>query len=364
MQRFHTGISEQGKLRIAANNAFGSGLQFAWDSTSITLASTCLRKYYYSAIEGWRARHKSPHLIFGGVYASALEHYYKLIIVDGKSKDEALRAVVREALVSTWEKYDETISEQQDAAVRIDNPTAGGDQPPIPLPDNAIAQIAADDEQFRRNGGRPWASTHAAKTRGALIRTIIWYIDHFEEDPIEVITLSNGKPAVEYSFSLAVDNGIVFSGHWDRLGLYSSRPYVVDQKTTGGTLSRHYFDQYKPDTQMSMYTFAGKAVLGEPIRGVIIDAAQIAVGFTRFERGETTRTEMEILEWYEGSMYTIEKARAATREEYFPMNTASCGNYGGCEFRRVCSTVPSLRANALQADFVRRDKTWDPLERR
>ena len=57
----------------AHKKSFQNGLQFAWDATSLSLAQTCLRKYYYTMIRGVQPRNKSVHLIFGGIYASSLE---------------------------------------------------------------------------------------------------------------------------------------------------------------------------------------------------------------------------------------------------------------------------------------------------
>lgn len=301
------------------------GLQFAWNSSSIKLAEECLRKYQYVMVEGWQHPTRSPHLRFGGHYATAIEHYHKSLAL-GTDPEEALLDIVHEALIDTWD-YD------------------------------------LDDEGNPIPGtGQPWDSMHNLKTRGNLIRSIVWYIDHFADETMPVVQLAQG-PAVELSFTLEVDDGMLFAGHLDSLRIYGDDPYVMDQKTTGSTLTQRFFDQFRPDTQMSMYTFAGKMILGAPVKGVVIDAAQIAVGFTRFERGFTPRTEGELNEWYDSAMYHIGAARRATRENFFPMNTQSCGNYGGCPFRHVCSRGPEHRLQFLKADFVQ-GKPLDPLEQR
>jgi hypothetical protein len=299
-----------------------SGVQFAWDSTSISLAQTCLRKYQYKMLEGWQSVSLSVHLRFGQHYASALEHFYKRTAL-GEDFEDALRAIVEEVLEATWDR--------------------------------------TTDEDGNETGGTPWDSLHNLKTRENLVRTVIWYIDHFEEDPAPVVILSDGSPAVEHSFALPVDNGLIFSGHIDRLVTYQSHVFVMDQKTTTSTLSPYYFDQFKPNVQMSMYSFAGKIIYGSPIKGIIIDAAQIAVGFSKFARDMTFRTEEELTEWYDSSMYWIEQARRATRENYFPMNPASCGNYGGCEFRKICSKSPEFRKPFLEGNFEKGER-WDPLK--
>lgn len=325
------------------NKSFDAdGIQFAWDSTSIKLAETCLRKYYYKLIIGWQPERKSVHLLFGGWYASALESYYKYV-ADGMSSDDALAEVVHEALVETW-VFPDCSSCNGDIA------EAGG-----------ICPSCKGDGKLEE-GGTPWVSDHNTKTRENLIRTIVWYIDQFgDDDSCKTVILSNSKPAVEHSFRLEVDNGIILSGHLDRLVEYGGLPYIQDQKTTQSTISGRYFESYNPDTQMSLYTFAGKAIFGLPIKGIMIDAAQIAVGFTRFERGFTFRSEDQLDEWYDHSMYHIERARQATRNNYFPLNPSSCNNYGGCEFRHICSKAPSVREQFLKGDFVK-GKRWDPLE--
>lgn len=303
------------------------GLQYGWDSTSIKSVEKCLRYYFYKHIEGWQPRRTSVHLLFGGWYAKALEDYHSYV-ASGLDPEEALLEVVHEAMIETWE-------------YELDD---NGD----PIPDT----------------GEAWTTDHNTKTRANLIRTIVWYLDQFgEDDNCKTLILSDGSAGVEHSFQLDADNGVVFSGHLDRLVEFGSKTYVQDQKTTGTTITQRFFKGFNPDTQMSMYTFAGKALFGIPVSGVMIDGAQIAVGFTRFERGFTYRDEASLNEWYDEAMHHIETARKCTRENFFPKNTASCGNYGGCEFREVCSRSPAVRQQFLKADFEQKPR-WDPLESR
>lgn len=323
------------------------GIQFAWDSTSLKLAETCLRKYQYKMIFGWQPERKSVHLLFGGWYASALEAYYKYV-ADGMSEDEALIEVVSEALTETWEFPDCDVC--QDWTSDTD-----------PQFDRKLCPACNGDRKLNE-GGVPWVSDHNTKTRENLIRTIVWYIDQFgEDDSCTTVILSNGQPAVEHSFRIDADNDIILCGHLDRLIEYGNKVYIQDQKTTQSTITSRYFDSYNPDSQMSMYTFAGKALFGLPIKGVMIDAAQIAVGFTRFERGFTFRTDDQLNEWYDHSIYHIERARQATRDNHFPLNPSSCNNFGGCEFRHICSKAPGIREQFLKGDFVK-GRRWDPLE--
>lgn len=331
-----------------------NGVQFGWDSTSIKIAQECLYKYKLKMIDGWTPHRRSVHLDFGGWYASALESFHKYR-ADGQSHEDALIEVVHEALIESWVYPDcETCLPGKDGK-------ASG---LVQVADQELGQCpACGGNGQSTSGGHPWESDHSAKTRPNLIRTIIWYIDQFRDDPCETVILADGKPAVEHSFRLEADNDVILSGHLDRLVLYGDKPYIQDQKTTGTTITPRYFEQWSPETQMSLYTFAGKAIFGVPVKGVIIDAAQIAVGFSRFERGFTFRDDPQLDEWYDHAMMHIQSARTATRENHFPMNPASCNNYGGCQFRNICSKSPSVRDRFLDGDFVKGER-WDPLKSR
>jgi hypothetical protein len=95
----------------------------------------------------------------------------------------------------------------------------------------------------------------------------------------------------------------------------------------------------------------------------MIDAAQIAVGFTRFERGFSFQDDARLNEWYDDAMGFILTAVEATKNNHFPRNRSSCNKYGGCEFREVCSKSPHVREQFLKADFVQAER-WDPLSSR
>jgi len=299
-------------LEPLPNNSVRDGQQWAWDATSITMAQTCPTYYKYKLIYGYRPKNTSIHLIFGQHYATALEHFYKYRAA-GASIEDATRRVVRETLADTW-------------GLTFD---------------------------------------HAAKTRFSLIRSIVWYLAEFgdeSESAVKTHHLADGKPAVELSFSFEMEEDIFLCGHLDRVVNYSDSLFVMDQKTTGGTIGTYFFDQFNPDNQMSQYSLAGKMIFHTPIKGVIIDGAQIAVNFTRFERGFTHRTQEQLDEWWRSALNTIRLTQHYMQIGEFPMNATACGNYGGCDFRNVCASSPRLREMKLKSDFIQ--QVWDPIERR
>lgn len=318
------------------------GFQYAWDSTSITAFDTCPRKYFYANLQGWQSSAKSVHLIFGGLYASALEHYHKHRAA-GIDYEEAVRLVVREALIETWshDKVEEFEDEGSGLA-----PTRGN-----------LVRVPGT--------GAPIDWLHNLKTRDTLIRSIVWYLDQFKNDPMTTYILSDGRAAVEYSFSLDLSDEYLYCGHIDRLVVYGEDKdiYVQDQKTSGSTITPRFFESFTPDYQMTGYTFAGQIIFNLPVKGVVVDAAQIAVGFTRFERGMVSRSKTMLEEFRHEVLGIIDQAKQCHETGYYPMRRTSCGNYGGCEFRKVCALAPPLRDKMLEGSFTRRER-WDPLKRR
>jgi hypothetical protein len=295
----------------------GTHKQFAWDSTSLGWFKECPRKYYLSMIRGLRGRavEQSVHLRWGGLYHSALEKYDRLTF-EGIERAQAIRDVIRYLLTETWD---------------------------------------ADK-------GEPTAFEHNTKTRPNLVRSVLWYLEFFRNDNAATVRLSNGRPAVELSFRLPIDDGIILCGHLDRVVHWpqGGGDFVMDRKTTSSALGSYYFDQFKPDNQMSLYSFAGAAILSAPIKGVIIDAVQVGVTFSRFARGLTYRSQPELDEWLDETYRWIQKVHTAVDEDFWPANDKSCHHYGGCVFRKVCGAAPQVREQILESDYEVRP--WNPLE--
>lgn len=291
----------------------GTNIQFAVDSTSLSAASKCLKYYKLSIVDGWRKKNESVHLRFGGEFASALEFYHKAKTADKLSHDEALDLTIEKTLI-------------------------------------AIAN---------------WSSDHPKKNEVSLLRTIIWYLDHYENDPAEVLILEDGTPAVELSFKVELPweaaPGIPYllCGHLDKVVTYCGDTFVADQKTTSGNLGAFYFAEFNPHTQMSCYTYSSKIILGTNVSGVMIDAVKILTHTSEFARGFTMRTEAQLVEWVEDTRKWTEIIKFSAERDYWPMNPSSCNNYGGCAFREICSQDPTVRQNYLETSFEK--KPWNPL---
>lgn len=296
-------------------------LQISWDSTSLGALKTCPRQYYYSIVCGWTSRSASIHLEFGAAYHSALEHYDHARSA-GADHEEAILAAVKQCLVLTWD-------------AKLSRPLA----------------VFCEDKN---------------KNRETLVRTVVWYLDQFSDDYCQTWQLSNGKPAVELSFSYQLSHqtstGVHFSycGHIDRVVSIADEPHVLDRKTTKYTLSPEFFQKFNPHNQFLGYIFSSKVILPKAPRKIIVDAAQIAVTFSHFERGIIEFSEHQLDEWHTSLGFWLKLAEGFAQANFWPMNELSCDNYGGCPFRPVCSCKSEEVKNLwLKAKFVKR--VWDPL---
>jgi len=302
------------------NPAFSRALpiQLALDSTTLGAMKKCPRLFELAHVRGWGSRRRSIDLEFGILLHSAREGYYRRR-ANEEDHNAALAGALNFALSASWD-------------FELDRPLA----------------IFCEDNY---------------KNRFTLARTLVWYLDQWENDPLETVILAGGAPAVEVSFRFplgirtAQDEEYLLCGHMDRLVRFNDRLWVSDLKSTRHSLDSTYFAQYTPDNQMSTYSVAGKVVLNEPTAGIILDAAQVGVGFSRFARGLIYRTTAQLEEWLRGVEVLLHQYEEYARAQFWPQNEKSCW---GCSFRPICARSPQVRENWLKSDFVERQ--WNPLE--
>ena len=313
----------------------GTQVQYAWDSTSLSDFKKCPRYYQYVMLDGWSAKDESVHLRFGIEYHAALQDY-DLSRAANIPHDEAVHDVLRELLLRT-----------------------------------------ADFD-----------SDHKTKTREGLVRTVVWYLDKHKDGAARTHILSDGKPAVEQSFRFELDwgprqvigappttDGVITStdpsatgqpyllcGHLDKVVSFNGELYWKDYKT----VYSFYNQIWEPHNQMTLYSFAAKVILGSPVKGGIIDMAQVKADSTDFQRAFTSRTEDQIKEWVNDLHYWFALQEQFALSGYFPMNDTACGMYGGCRFRDICSKSPQVRERFLESNFIKLEEKdrWNPLRAR
>jgi hypothetical protein len=305
----------------------GTNIQFAWDSTCLGYIKACPRLYQYIIIEGYVPRDDSIHLRFGAEFHSAIQDYENFR-ADGLQFEDAVLETVRNLLsrIRDWD------------------------------PDPTLK-----------------AFTH--KNKNQLLHLVIAYLDNYRDDPCETFLLNNGRPAVELSFRFDLDFGpttcgdqlYMLCGHLDRVVTYQDDLFVLDHKTTQTTPTDYFFAGFAPNNQMTLYTYGGKVVLDTPLAGVMIEAAQVCNDAPmKFVRRPTYRSDEYIDEWLDDLEWHLVAAESYAKANYWPQNDTSCGMYGGCKFREVCSKPAAVRERFLRSDFTKlpQEERWNPLKSR
>lgn len=324
-------------------------LQFAWDNSSILLLKECPRKYQYAILEGWRPKHQAPPLYFGGLFHKCLE-IYDALRAQGTDHDAAqLQAVI--AAMRRTAAYEPVLVRDPEGDMELVDQESG-----------EVVKASIRERCVL------WISDDPNRSRRSLVRSIIWYTEHFKHDALRTFTFPDGTPAVELSFQFALPmstpegDPYLYVGHIDKIAEMAGQLWNVERKHTKNTLSSSYFANYSPNSQVSGYSFAGKVVLSRPVSGTIVDATQVAVDFNRHMRHIASRNQDQLDEWLMNTCHWIRLAEHFSEIDYWPMNEESCHKYSGCQFREVCSKSPGSRAGWLEAKFVR--NPWNPLKAR
>lgn len=293
-------------------------LQYAWDSVSLGELLFCPRRYQYTIVEGYTPSTQNVYLTFGIAYHSTLERYNKVLTETG-DKVKARREALRLAMILSLPHA----QDWSEAKVR-----------------------------------RP------VRNRFTFIRTICWYMEHYSNDNMQTIMLDQG-PATELSFRLPLPftnpdgDPYLLCGHLDNLVLFNDEPAVREFKHTHQTLGSNYFDTYSPNHQIRIYKLASKIIYKVEVGQVIIDAAQVAINFSRFDRREIDVDDSELDEFLQGLQARIKEAEMYAEADFWPMNESQCWH---CPFHEVCKKRPASRQPYLDADFIH--KGWNPLESR
>ena len=156
---------------------------------------------------------------------------------------------------------------------------------------------------------------------------------------------------------------IEYGGIFDTLVDFGvDQVYILEHKTTS-QLGAYYFNQYKPNNQVSGYIWAARQLTGKRVGGAIINAiGWYKSGTTKFERQISTRNDEEITEWLEQVRMLCEAIQTAKLTGEFPMHSAACTLYGLCEFHQVHTQSTEIaRSRMLEMNYIQ--EQWD-YERR
>jgi hypothetical protein len=201
------------------------------------------------------------------------------------------------------------------------------------------------------------------RTKEKCISVFMAYVKEYPEETFQVVGAPD-NPMVECTFTLdtglCLDDGeaIEYGGIFDGLVEYSGSVYVLEHKSTS-QLGSYYFDQFKPNNQVTGYVWAAGLLSGKRVGGAIINALGIYKSSpTKLERQITTRSDASIMEWLTNLKNSCEMIKERERTGYWPMYTGSCTMYGKCEYHDVhLLATENERSRMLEQNYVR--EAWD-----
>ena len=304
-------------------------LRRVWDATTLSDFLKDPASYYLKRVKGWSPIFPRPPLVYGVMLQGGLERYDKIRATG--SSDDGLEAAIEYAV----------------------------EEAKHPL------GFEYSLDEISREFGKDNQKNH--RTLKTLLRTFVWYQQEYggDEDSARIL-LMNGEPAVEVPFRIPLPiktpygENYILAGHMDAAVDLFGNKFVLERKHTLTTLSKYYFDGWKANTQFSTYAMVGSAVLGEQVDGILLDAVQVGVSFSRFHRREILRTKGQQDEFLNNIMLWIKQAEYMAENDHWPINEGGLSMYGGSSFRKILTLDPAHREQYLHENF-KQEEPWNPL---
>ena len=342
-------------------------LQLRWSATALGVAMTCWRKYFYHYILKLRNPERSADLDWGTFIHESLAVFDEVIYAGGTEGD-ATDAAVRKAMELT--EVVRLVSSCRECGQELPE---GLGLRPVGEQRCPKCNISVVDKVNRPEQERIvlWSSDNTAKTRATLLRAVANYADDLAVIPPLVLP---GSPVAEVGFELEPVDGFTVYGRLDGLieGDYGPRSaWIRERKSTKSALSKYYFSTFAPHVEVSVQSLAARegwaGAAGFRIQGVMIEAIQTGVGFTRYGRERIAVSEERTAEFKktltrlwgdakrnaEADDTALSLRTFPEREAAWPMNESACYN---CHFRGLCAKAPSVRWRFYE-EFRKEQKT-------
>jgi hypothetical protein len=284
--------------------------------------------YYFVHVQGYGSGIPSAALVWGSLWHEVTAEY-KLQYARESDVDKALLATIRFALAEATKARIDWISA---------NSTRDGDE--------------------------------NKRTTYTLVRSLIWWVENYRNDRFRPVQF-DGKLAVELNFALPLPlkaptgENYVLCGYLDEV-VQDEDGYqlVLERKTTTKTISSYYFYTYDPSVQVYTYDLVGSILLPKnPIQGVVIEATQTAVGFSRFERHDVIRTREQREHWLKVLQYWIKRAERDAIDNNWEVALNTEATTYESKFRDIERRAPTMWPVILGSDLIKRP-LWNPLESR
>jgi hypothetical protein len=316
------------------------GYQVKVDNFALTLFQSCPIKYKLRMLDGWTTRRKSAALGFGGAIHEGLAEWYRT-----GDRVAAVRAI--DAAWPSNSPIDDYRSKEKCLTVMLEYIKQYPQESfqVVGAPTNPMVECT-----FTLDTGMYLSCINCGPIAGK-------WDGEYKANGSDVILLDPGSDCPQCQASL---EPLEYGGIFDGLVDFSNNIYVLEHKSTS-QLGSYYFNQFKPNNQVTGYVWGAGKLSGQRVGGAIINAIGVyKSGTTKFERQITTRSAHDIAEWLNNLQKSCELIRACERAQYWPMFTGSCTMYGACEYHSVhVLGSPTEREKLLEQDYVREEWVYE-----
>lgn len=285
-----------------------------FDSTMLSTAKACRRKFWLQYLNHWKPLGTSIHLRAGGAFAAGLEAGRR----------------------ATWERGVSPPDAEAEAAMALLQAYGPNDQP-----------------------------DHAKSLLG-MLGALDYYFEAFPLAETVPILLASGGRAIEMSFVEPLPDAthpetgepILLCGRADAIVEWAGASWLLDDKTTG-SLGASWANQWELRSQFSAYTWLAQQA-GFPVQGTLVRGISILKTKYDHQQVPTYRPAWRVAEWLATTQDLIADLIADWRDQSWRPNLdESCNSWGGCPFRQVC--LSEDHDPWLHQYFERR--RWDPIHR-
>lgn len=286
------------------------------DNTMMSAADACEMKFFNEFVRCLSPLAISPDLHAGGAFSKGIEMVRRGLYKDALHIREALPLGIR-AIMEFW----------------------GDFAPPTGHPKTCEAMMGALDDYFREYPP--------------------------ESDPYRPHMLSNGEPAVEFTFAIPTDvthpetgDPILYAGRSDMIASYDGQFLcVMDEKTTKA-LGQNWSKSWGMRGQFIGYCYGAQHYGYNISRAVVRGIAILKTKYNHIQVIEEY-PQWQIDRWW--ATMNKKLARLVQRWEEQDWNHSygdACTSYGGCPFMPLC--VVETPENDFSS-YQRR--VWNPLEK-
>jgi len=293
--------------------------QTAWrrvDSTKISEAMDCMRKFMYTHIFGWRSTAPNNHLVFGEAWHGAMEH----LLLNGYD--------------------DKGVMGSYDRFLKI----------------------------YRREFSNDTDDMYSPKTPAMALKALATYAEKFANDLHEFEVLYT-----EISGVVLVAEGRELYFKTDNILKDRDGKIFSLEHKTGSRIDSKWRDKWLLSTQVGTYTHVMYCMYPpEQVKGIKINGAFFYKSKTpEFERVPVWKSQDQMHVWLHTTLWWLDElefqlqnfSEASQDDEVltaYPMNPESCTKYFGCPFLDYCTAWPNPLRYADEPPMGFKTEWWDP----